>query len=532
MFTVLCNHVEAAVNRDHPLGHIKRLLVNMPPSTGKSFFVAVCLAPWTWTWWPECRFLYFSYNLGKATKDSVRARELVRSDWYQNLFGDIVNIPRGSDKMAYYATSRGGERMTSYPGGQATGEHPDVIVIDDPMSADDVHSQAAREEQTTWYSETITSRGIAREASHLIFQQRLHVEDLSGYVTVNDKKRVEAGNKPYFVRVTLPMRFEPDAAMQDIGYGGDWRKEEGELLVPELLTTESVEQLESELSVKGPWAADAQLQQRPSRRDGSIFKMSHVVETTLAMLPSRFDYIYRFWDLAGTEDGGCETAGALIGLVGNPIGGDYYLVDMVAERLDGDGVEALVEAVAKRDWIVWHGANSIMNERHRSFFEREGGSGGKRDAEVKERKWIPWNILQVPPYGDKVSRAGQLATLIKNKKYHIPMDAPWASQTIDDMQQFSANAKRKDRIDAQSGAVLELLNPTHKTFKAVAAGKRKPGELAFGRYGQDGQCKYEGCKRPASDDGRGVCCETCETGRHTPACASRWNTWYVQNSRD
>lgn len=532
MFPMLCNHIEAAVNREHPLGHIKRLLLNIPPSTGKSYFASVYLAPWTWTWWPSCRFLYFSYNQSRALNDAVHARGLVRSEWYQHLFADLVSIPHGEDQKALYRTSSGGWRMTSYPGGQATGVHPDVIVIDDPMSADDVHSQTLREEQTRWYSETISSRGIARGASHLLIQQRLHVEDLSGYVKANDRARVAAGKPAYFTCVTLPMKFEPETAMMDIGHGGDWRTEPGEELVPEMLTTEAVERLEAEISVKGPWAADAQLQQRPSRRDGSIFKMSNVVETTMAEMPEVYDYIYRFWDLAGTEDGGCETAGALVGVVGDVIGGDYYLVDMVAEQLDGDGVEALVEDIAKRDWILLHGPNSVMNERHRTFFEREGGSGGKRDAEVKERKWIAWNIMQVPPIGNKVGRAGQLATLIKNKKYHIPIDAPWASKTIDDMQQFSASAKRKDRIDAQSGAILEILNPAHKTIAkvAVAAYDRRIGPIE--RYGSAGKCQSEGCKRPASDDGTGFCCGSCGSSSHTPDCAMRWNSWYISNSRD
>jgi predicted phage terminase large subunit-like protein len=362
------------------------------------------------------------------------------------------------------------------------------------------------------------------DCAHVVSHQRIHVDDLSGAIKDQDRKLRLGGEESPWVFLEMPMHFAPERKMVDRGYGSDWRSERGELLFPELLTPVRVKQITAGLSRYGVHQVEAQLEQNPQRQDGALFKMPKIREEVFADFPREFEEVHRFWDLAGSEDGECETAGALVGRVGE----DFYLLDMNAEKLDGDDVEKRVETVAAMDWSVYM---RDSGESLRSSFEREPGSGGKRDAQVKERKWQAWQIKSVPPNSSKRVRAGQLATIIANGRYHMPMDAPWYKETYAQKEVFTGeNSGMKDRVDGQSGAVLEILHPTHRNKQLVVRSQTQPWEPDS--YKPFGKC--ECCKRPAFADG-GHCCQECRDSgghRHSPGCHSSFNDWYVRQSRD
>lgn len=415
--------------------------------------------------------------------------------------------------------------MTSFPGGPATGEHPDIIVIDDPISADTVRYISVREFIRTWYFETIPSRGIGRGAVHVISQQRLHIDDLSGHIKrFHEKMMVETGMSPWQI-VTLPMRYRKHTHMHDRGYGGDWRTVEGELLYPELLGETAVHNLETTLRMVGPWAVDAQLGQDPGKADGKLFKCSNIKIITADELPLSFDALVRFWDLAGTEDGGCNTAGVLIGKKGKR----FYVLDVIAVQFSGDDVESLIEQTAKLDAVRWTEVTDGIPVT--ALFEREGGSSGKRVAEVLERKWLALGIEGRSPDKDKVTRAGPVASLIKDGDFYV-LQAPWTAAYIDELEKFPGSGL-KDRVDGTSGAVMEILLPQKKTTKGkIAIAGQAQGKS---KWGEHGPCRCE-CKRPAFSES-GYCCSECkrtsEAGlpvTHTPQCAHLFNDWWMKHN--
>jgi len=127
---VVCAHLEAIV-----LGDIPSIVINVPPGTMKSILSSVCLCPWAWLTNPSLRFLHASYSQSLALRDSVKARNIVRSDWYQGLCGALgvnVELTRGQDQKSRFDTTQSGWRFSTSVGGTATGEHPDVIVCFPP----------------------------------------------------------------------------------------------------------------------------------------------------------------------------------------------------------------------------------------------------------------------------------------------------------------------------------------------------------------------------------------------------------------
>jgi hypothetical protein len=72
---VICAHLEAVTE-----GHIRRLLINIPPGHMKSLIVSVFWPAWMWLHHPEWRLLSTSYSLNLAKRDAGRCKDLIESD--------------------------------------------------------------------------------------------------------------------------------------------------------------------------------------------------------------------------------------------------------------------------------------------------------------------------------------------------------------------------------------------------------------------------------------------------------------------
>lgn len=243
----ICLHLEAVTNKLIP-----KLLINIPPSTGKSILCNVMWPAWTWgpRGWPQARFLHGSYQADLTTRDSLACRMLIESDWYQENWGSQFKLRTDQNRKTRYDNNKTGWRIATSVGGKATGEHPDFIVWDDPHNVKGSESEAKRQDAVDFVFKTLPSRGIARGCSHVGVMQRLHPEDCSGVCLARGG----------WVHICLPMDFEPNR-MEDTPIGwNDPREEDGDLMWPALLNRDKVEELKLDL---GPMASQGQLQQDP-----------------------------------------------------------------------------------------------------------------------------------------------------------------------------------------------------------------------------------------------------------------------------
>jgi hypothetical protein len=84
----MCDYLHAVA-----LGKIRRLIINCPPRIGKS---ALTNALWpTWQWARDggrSRWLFATATEELAIRDSVRRRNLLQSNWYQTLFGNLFHF--------------------------------------------------------------------------------------------------------------------------------------------------------------------------------------------------------------------------------------------------------------------------------------------------------------------------------------------------------------------------------------------------------------------------------------------------------
>jgi len=288
----VCEHLEAVVD-----GEIRRLIINIPPRSGKSTLCSVCFPAWVWaqpdvspTSGPGVQFVYASYAEKLALRFSLRNRRLIQSAWYQERWGSRFQLLGDENTAHRFVNDQAGERLVTSISGTATGFGGNVFVIDDPNAANEAFSEAAIQEVTDWWDQTASTRLNDLDAgSFVIIQQRLAENDLTGHVleqAVGD-----------WQLLMLPMHYDPDRIVTtSIGWT-DPRKAEGELLWPERFPEHAVRQLEQTL---GPFGAAGQLEQSPKPKGGGVIKYAWWNAWEPASYPP-MDFILASLDTAYTE---------------------------------------------------------------------------------------------------------------------------------------------------------------------------------------------------------------------------------------
>ncbi|MEP1230770.1 MAG: hypothetical protein ABJG88_08850, partial [Litorimonas sp.] len=168
----------------------KRLLITQPPRSLKSIITSVAWPAWRLGHDPSHSFLCISYSQDLATELSEKSRRIFQSDWYKELFPKTKLIKLTQTDAQ---TDKGGRRFSTSIGGTLTGRGADTIIIDDPLKADEAASDVARKAVIDWYAGTLQSRlNDQSKGSIVVVMQRLHEEDLAGYIL--HKRTTQASN--------------------------------------------------------------------------------------------------------------------------------------------------------------------------------------------------------------------------------------------------------------------------------------------------------------------------------------------------
>jgi hypothetical protein len=92
---------------------------------------------------PEARWLFSSYREPLATRDSVRCRRLVESDWYRERWGHRYQLSGDQNQKNRFENTATGYRVV-VPMCAGTGERCDFVVVDDPHSVEQAESDMER----------------------------------------------------------------------------------------------------------------------------------------------------------------------------------------------------------------------------------------------------------------------------------------------------------------------------------------------------------------------------------------------------
>src|SRR5439155_13524042 len=136
-------HVDAIVHQLMRVqaGEISRLLINQPPRSLKSICVSVAYPAWLLGHDPTRRVIVVSYSNEFAAELHREFRMIIDAPWYRELF---PAMRPARDSGAELVTTAGGSRYATSIGGTLTRRGADLIIIDDPLKAEDAMSEPAR----------------------------------------------------------------------------------------------------------------------------------------------------------------------------------------------------------------------------------------------------------------------------------------------------------------------------------------------------------------------------------------------------
>ena len=168
------------------LGHVKRLIICLPPRYLKSICGSVAFPAWLLGHDPTMRIICAGYAQDLAAKHARDCKAIMDSAWYQRVFRETCLDPSKSSETELTTTRRGSRFATSV-GGVLTGRGGNILIIDDPIKAQDAYSEARRAAVADWFRNTALSRlDNKQDDAIVIVTQRIHVDDLVGQLLQAD----------------------------------------------------------------------------------------------------------------------------------------------------------------------------------------------------------------------------------------------------------------------------------------------------------------------------------------------------------
>lgn len=422
----MCDHLEAVTR-----GDIQYLLITVPPGMMKSLLVAVFWPSWEWSLGlSSMRYLTSSYSEANVLRDNQKMRRLVECEKYQTLWGDTIQFARDQNaKGKFENTKTGGREGRSFQ--SMTGGRGDRVIIDDPHSVDTAESDVQRQSTITTFREAIPDRlNDMQKSAIVIIMQRLHEKDVAGTIL--------SLGLPY-VHLNLPMEFEIERRCRtSIGFE-DPRSYDGELLFPERFTRIAVDGLKAS---KGQYAYAGQYQQRPTPREGGLFKREWFADKIITQAAAGTVWV-RHWDLAATKKvTAARTAGVKLGRQPD---GTFVVGHVVKTQEEGNKVRTLISFTAEVD-----------GTEVRISLPQDPGQAGKVQAQDMVAMLAGYKASAEPETGDKVTRAEPFSSQCEAGNVYL-VRGPWNDEYLDELCMFPGGSF-KDQVDATSGAFGKLLN--------------------------------------------------------------------------
>jgi predicted phage terminase large subunit-like protein len=404
-------------------GKTKRLIINVPPGSSKTELAVINFMARGLAINPRARFLHLSYSSELAELNSAKAKELVLSSEFQQLFP----LPIKSDSNARgrwnvvdngdvsiggcYATSTLGQ-VTGFRAGHMTEGFQGAIIIDDPLKPNDSLSKTKRDAVNNAYINTVQSRKASPDTPIIIIMQRLADEDLTGFL-------LNGGDGHEWTHIKIP------AIANDTSYWPD--KEPIESLL--------------QLKEKGNFTFEGQYQQEPYVLGGELLRGEWFGRYT--ELPQKKHWARRaiFADTAQKTGERNDYTVFLDALLGTD--GYIRILNVWRRKVDAVGLLAL----AKDVWSSTNGEANVM------YIEDKSSGTGLIQQLQQNGTFIP--VLAIERTKDKLTRVMEVQPRIQAGAVLLPESAPWVIDFISECEAFTANDSHKhdDQVDPLVDAV-------------------------------------------------------------------------------
>ncbi len=425
----LCEHVEAALTGKLAKQNFMALV---PPGSAKSRIASVITTPYLWLRRPGWQVICASGNPRVASRDSVYARAIIESSWYQNKFGVNWTLADDQNEKLRFANSRFGYRMALATGSRVTGDRADALIVDDPLDASAAYSKAERDSVHTWWDQGFANRvNDPKRAARVIIQQRLHSEDLPGYLLAREACEWDV--------LTIPMEWdEARRTVTSLGWT-DPRSVDGEPMAPNRYPADVLVQEKLRLGSSGYAGQHLQL---PTAAEGELFRRGCLVLLTPAEMPPTFSQVVISLDTAfSTKTTADQTAIIVLGQFPRGV----VILDVVALRCAYPQLRAIAEQMAEK----WKPSAVLIENK---------ASGQSLVQSLQQETSLP--VVPVKVDTDKISRAHVATPSWEARRVHALVGAPWLPEFEADVYAFPKGV-HDDITDALVQGINYLLGSGH-----------------------------------------------------------------------
>ena len=390
-----------------------RLIINMPPRHTKSEFASYLFPAWMIGKFPKMKIMQVSHNAELAGRFGSKVRNLIDSNEYKQIFGD-VKLREDSKAKGRWETSHGGEYYAAGVGGSITGRGADLLIIDDPHTEQDALSDNAMDRAYEWYSSGPRQR-LQPGGSILLVMTRWAEDDLTG-------RLLKAQSEPKADKWEL---IEFPAIMPS-----------GKPVWPEYWDLEELEKVKASISIRH-W--NAQYMQNPVADEGAIIKREWWQEWK-GEIP-KLKHVIQSYDTAFSAKETADYSAITTWGVFEPTPGINGLILLDAERGRWDFPQLKQKAL--ESYKYWEPESVVV----------EAKATGQPLIQEMRKMGIPVMDF-IPTRGkDKVARANACSPVFESGNVYYPSGEHFSEEVIEECAAFPHGA-HDDYVDSMTQAVL------------------------------------------------------------------------------
>jgi predicted phage terminase large subunit-like protein len=404
----------------------RNAILNMPPRYGKTEMLVLFCA-WAFGHNSQCEFLHLSFSDKLTSRNSLRIKEVMKSDFYRAVFPTRINPAK--DAAEDWNTTDGGRfgarptsgQVTGFGAGATSEEGDDgdyvfsgMIWIDDPLKPEDAHTVRREKVNDAWH-ETIKSRRNAKTTPTLVTMQRIHEGDFTAELMSDTSEE--------FRQVKLKALRDDGTALWPLKH--------------------SVKDLEN-MRETNLFVFSSQYQQEPTAKGGSLFKAEWwryytslpydiekfiITGDTAQKIKEHNDYsVFQLWAMAQNK---------------------IYLVDQIR----GKWLSPQLREVA----IAFINRSKLAHPQLYAAYIEDKASGTDLIQSLPLMTNVP--IIPIPRNVDKVTRAFDASPYIQSGMVLLPTGAAFTEIFTAEASSFNAEMTHlhDDQVDAMMDAVQILL---------------------------------------------------------------------------
>ncbi|AIM40704.1 terminase large subunit [Idiomarinaceae phage 1N2-2] len=416
----ICDALERVV-----IGDCKRLIINVPPRSGKTELAVKNFMAWGMGNFPDSEFIHASYSKRLAAANTYAVRAMMQDDTYLKIF-DHTALAGDSKAKDEFRTAQGGivyatgadGTITGFGAGKMRDTFGGAIIIDDPHKAGEANSAVMRQNVIDWFQNTMESRKNSPDTPIIIIMQRLHENDLSGFL-------LDGGNGENWEHLCIAALDEQDESF--------W---------PKQFKTEDLHRQRASNS----YVFAGQMMQTPAPAGGGIFKSSWW--RYYRALPE-FNHRMIYADTA-MKTGEMNDYSVL--QCWGKSGDSIYLIDQVRGKWEAPQLLAQ----AKSFWAKHQQGSGQLRQ-----FKIEDKASGTGLIQQLKQSGVP--VTGIPRDKDKVTRAYDVAPMVEVGRVWLPEDAAFMGDLIHELDTFPVGA-HDDQVDPLMDAITDLLITRPKDF--------------------------------------------------------------------